>query len=165
MGEMKFKISEFIGNYMQIVSKKIRENKEIFGELKERDITEFSKKIENHIIRQIYKYVCPPKRSELDRKIQMETKSLEWIQPENMEIKKLYVNQLKFAEKYISRINYIFCRIFGVLRLRHILKNNEKIKQFYQEKANYNNLDISMKSLFRICLLPDAILFYILKYL
>lgn len=67
--------------------------------------------------------------------------------------------------KYISRINYIFYRIFDILRLRHILKNNEKIKQFYQEEANYNNLDLSMKSLFRICLLPDAILSYILKYL
>ena len=143
MGEMKFKISEFIGNYMQIVSKKIRENKEIFGELKERDITEFSKKIENHIIRQIYKYVCPPKRSELDRKIQMETKSLEWIQPENMEIKKLYVNQLKFAEKYISRINdtkSVFDKLDCIQNAYVILNNTVKFISGKNENAGQDEL-------------------------
>ena len=91
---------------MELVTKKIKENKEIFGEIKEEEeIKEFSKNIENHIIRQIYKYIYPPSKSETDLKIQNYTKSLEWIQPENLDIKKLYVNQLKFAEKYINKIN------------------------------------------------------------
>ena len=105
-GENKYKVSQIIGKYMELVTKKIKENKEIFGEIKEEEeIKEFSKNIENHIIRQIYKYIYPPSKSETDLKIQNYTKSLEWIQPENLDIKKLYVNQLKFAEKYINKIN------------------------------------------------------------
>jgi hypothetical protein len=104
-GENKYKVSEIIGKYMELVIKKLKENKDIFGEIKEEEIKEFSKNIENHIIRQIYKYIYPPSKSETDLKIQNYTKSLEWIQPENLDIKKLYVNQLKFAEKYINKIN------------------------------------------------------------
>ena len=143
MGETKFNISEFIGNYMQIISKKIKEEKNIFGELKDTDITEFSKKIENHIIRQIYKYVCPPKRSELDRKIQIETKSLEWIQPENMEIKKLYVNQLKFAEKYISKINEtksVYDKLDCIQSAYVILNNTVKFISGKNENAGQDEL-------------------------
>ena len=54
--ERKYKISEIIGKYMEFVVKKIKENKTIFGELKEEEIKSFYKKIENHIIRKIYKY-------------------------------------------------------------------------------------------------------------
>ena len=104
-GENKYKVSEIIGKYMELVTKKLKENKDIFGEIKEEEIKEFSKNIENHIIRQIYKYIYPPNKSETDLKIQNYTKSLEWIQPEHLDIKKLYVNQLKFAEKYINKIN------------------------------------------------------------
>ena len=32
-------------------------------------------------------------------------RSLDWIKPEHLEIKKLYINQLKFAEKYIKKLN------------------------------------------------------------
>ena len=33
------------------------------------------------------------------------TKAFEWIQPEHLEIKKLYVNQLKFAENCMKKID------------------------------------------------------------
>ena len=67
--------------------------------------------------------------------------------------------------KYISRNNYVYYRIFEILRLRHILKNDENVKNFYQEEKNFNKLDISMRYLFYTCLLPDSILSCILKYL
>ncbi len=67
--------------------------------------------------------------------------------------------------KYISRIKYIYYRIFEILRLRHILKNDENVINFYQKEENFNNLDISMRYLFNICLLPDTIFSCILKYL
>ena len=113
--ERKYKISEIIGKYMEFVVKKIKDNKTIFGELKDEEIKSFYKKIENHIIRKIYKYTFPKQKLNGDTDILNATRSLEWIQPENLDIKKLYVNQLKFAEKYINRINdakSVFLAIF-----------------------------------------------------
>lgn len=66
---------------------------------------------------------------------------------------------------YISRKNYVYYRIIEFLRLRHILKNDEKIEKFYKDKTNYNKLDISMKYVFRTSLLPTGIFSSILKYL
>ena len=62
-------------------------------------------KIENYILRHIYKYVYPTMQIEGDKNFYKDTRKLEWIKPENLEIKKLYVNQLKFAEKYIKRLD------------------------------------------------------------
>ena len=104
-GERKNKIFEIIGKYMEFVVKKIKEEKNIFGDIQDIEIRSFYRKIENYIMRKIYKYTFPKKHSHEDNKIFEKTRKLEWIQPENLDIKKLYVNQLKFAEKYINRIN------------------------------------------------------------
>ena len=66
---------------------------------------------------------------------------------------------------YISRKNYIYYRIIEFLRLRHILKSDEKIEKFYKNETNYNKLDTSMKYVFHACLLPIGIFSSILKYL
>ena len=106
-GDRENKAYEIIGNYMDCVKKQIKdpENKNLFGEIKEKETTEFLEKIENHIVRHIYKYVYPQRKSDKDLKFFEITRDLEWIQPEHLEIKKLYVNQLKFAEKYIKQID------------------------------------------------------------
>ena len=106
-GDRENKAYEIIGNYMDCVKKQIKdpENKILFGEIKEKETTEFLEKIENHIVRHIYKYVYPQRKSDKDLKFFEITRDLEWIQPEHLEIKKLYVNQLKFAEKYIKQID------------------------------------------------------------
>ena len=106
-GDRENKSYEIIGNYMDCVKKQIKdpENKILFGEIKEKETTEFLEKIENHIVRHIYKYVYPQRKSDKDLKFFEITRDLEWIQPEHLEIKKLYVNQLKFAEKYIKQID------------------------------------------------------------
>ena len=98
-GERKNKIFEIIGKYMEFVVKKIKEEKNIFGDIQDIEIRSFYRKIENYIMRKIYKYTFPKKHSHEDNKIFEKTRKLEWIQPENLDIKKLYVNQLKFAEK------------------------------------------------------------------
>ena len=142
-GENKYKISEIIGNYMDIVVKKIKENKSIFGELKDEEVKEFSQNIENHIIRQIYKYIYPPNKSEMDLKIQNDTKSLEWIQPENLDIKKLYVNQLKFAEKYINKMNEaksVFDKLDCIQNAYVIMNNTVKFMSGKKENAGQDEL-------------------------
>ena len=142
-GENKYKIPQIMEKYMELVNKKIKENKSIFGELNDEQIKEFSKNIENHIIRKIYKYIYPPNRSEIDYKIKNDTKSLEWIQPENMEIKKLYINQLKFAEKYINKMNEaksVFDKLNCIENAYVIMNNTVKFISGKNENAGQDEL-------------------------
>ena len=67
--------------------------------------------------------------------------------------------------KYIDRKDFIFYRIFELLRLRNIFKKDAKKKNFYLEDNNYNKLDLSMKCLLKTCLFPDTVFASILKYL
>ena len=90
---------------MSFVKKQVKSNEKLFGKLREEEIKEILEKIENYILRHIYKYVYPTMQIEGDKNFYKDTRKLEWIKPENLEIKKLYVNQLKFAEKYIKRLD------------------------------------------------------------
>ena len=140
-GERKFKLSEIISKYMEIVMKKIKENKNIFGEFneeKDEEIKGFRRKIENHIIRKIYKYIFPKKSVTGDKDIHKITQSLEWIQPENLDIKKLYVNQLKFAEKYLNKMNdakSIFDKLDCIQNAYVIMNNTVKFISGKNENA------------------------------
>ena len=128
---------------MKKKKKKIRENKTIFGELNDEKLEEFSKNIENHIIRKIYKYVYPPNKSEIDLKIQNDTRTLGWIQPENLDIKKLYVNQLKSAEKYISKMNEsksVFDKLECIQNAFVIMNNTIKFISGKNENAGQDEL-------------------------
>ena len=142
-GESKYSISEIIGKYMELVKKKIKENKSIFGELNNEKLEEFSKNIENHIIRKIYKYVYPPNKSEIDVQIQNDTKTLGWIQPENLEIKKLYINQLKSAEKYINKMNEsksVFDKLECIQNAFVIMNNTVKFISGKNENAGQDEM-------------------------
>jgi hypothetical protein len=129
---------------MELVVKKIKENKNIFGELSGEKLDEFSKNIENHIIRKIYKYVYPPNKSEIDLQIQNDTRTLGWIQPEHLEIKKLYVNQLKSAEKYISKMNEaksVFDKLECIQNAFVIMNNTIKFISGKNENAGQDHFD------------------------
>lgn len=105
-GDRGNKVSEIMEKYMEIVKKQFKDpaNEYLFPDLKENE-KEYLGMVQNYIIRDIYKYVYPKKKTSEDQKFLDLTRSLDWILPEHLEIKKLYVNQLKFAEKYIKKIN------------------------------------------------------------
>ena len=105
-GDRANRIFEIIKKYMEIVRKQFKEpeNEYLFPDIVDNE-KEYSNIIENYIIRDIYKYVFPKKISTKDRTFLYLTRSLDWIKPEHLEINKLYVNQLKFAEKYIKKLN------------------------------------------------------------
>ena len=107
VGEKKYHSKLIFEKYMEYVKKQIKEpsNKKYFGEIKDSDVKEILEKIENHILRHIHKYINPNRPTEKDIEFYKATRKLEWIKPEHLEIKKLYVNQLKFAEKYIKKID------------------------------------------------------------
>ena len=109
-GTKKYQIDKILEQYMDYVKRQIREpsNKKLFGEIKEDEVKQIAEKIKNYILRHIYKYVYPNTQNENDIRFYENTRKLEWIKPEHLEIKKLYVNQLKFAEKYIKRMDKTF---------------------------------------------------------
>ena len=106
-GDKKNHIDKIIDKYMDYVKKRIKDpsNKQLFGPIKEEEVKEILEKIQNYILRHTYKYVYPHLPNEKDKKFYESTRKLEWIIPEHLEIKKLYLNQLKFAEKYIKKMD------------------------------------------------------------
>ena len=144
-GDRSNKIFAIIGKYMEYVKKQIKDpaNKIIFGEIKEKEIQEFLDKIENHIVRHIYKYVFPEVNIKKDLKFLNITKSLDWIKPEHLEIKKLYVNQLKFAEKFIKKMDEeksVFDKIECINSAYVIINNTVKFISGKNEDAGQDEL-------------------------
>ena len=93
---------------MNIVKKKLRnpiDNYGLFNNTSEEELNEILKKIEDHILKRIYKFVYPRKPLEIDRVFYNKTISLEWVKPEQLKIKKEYVNQLGFAELCIKKMD------------------------------------------------------------
>ena len=104
-GDRKNGIYKTMEMYMNLVKKRIKEpliNIGLFNDLT--NMNELTKKIEDHILRQIYKDVYPPEQLE-DIKFYQRTKCLDWVTPEQLEIKKVYFNQLGFAISSIRKID------------------------------------------------------------
>ena len=104
-GDRKNGISKTIKAYIDIVKKKIKEpaiNEGLFND--NINVNETAEKIEDHILRQIYEDVFPKNLPE-DYEFYKKTKCLDWITPEQLEIKKVYFNQLGFAISCIRKID------------------------------------------------------------
>ena len=104
-GDRKNAIYKTMKMYMDIVKKKIKEpiiNEGLFNDGV--NVNEIAEKIEDHILRQIYEDVFPKKHEE-DLLFYQRTKCLEWVTPEQLEIKKVYFNQLGFAISCIRKID------------------------------------------------------------
>ena len=104
-GDRKHAIYKTMKMYMDIVKKKIKDpviNEGLFNN--DVNVNEIAEKIEDHILRQIYKDVFPKTHQE-DNSFYLRTKCLEWVTPEQLEIKKVYFNQLGFAISCIRKID------------------------------------------------------------
>ena len=103
--ERKNGIFKTMKMYMNLVKKRIKEpiiNEGLFNDLP--NIGEIAEKIEDHILRQIYKDVFPPEQKE-DVIFYQRTKCLNWVTPEQLDIKTIYINQLEFAIDSIKQID------------------------------------------------------------
>ena len=100
-------IYKAITSYMRFVMERVRKpyiNKGLFGPANEEDFTEIKKKIEDYILKKIYKFVYPKRPIGFDDKFYNTTRCLDWVTPEQLGIKKEYVNQLGFAELCIKKM-------------------------------------------------------------
>ena len=104
-GDRQYCIYKTMKMYMNLVKKRIKEpivNEGLFNDLT--NIGEILEKIEDHIIRQIYKDIFPPEQKE-DIAFYQRTKCLDWVTPEQLDIKTIYTNQLGFAIASIRKID------------------------------------------------------------
>ena len=107
-GNRKNQIYASFDNYMDIVKNKIKnstKNKDLFENINDRELEEISDKIEDHILRKIYKYIYVDTVLENDKAFYNKTLCLDWVDPEQLEIKKAYVNQLGYAELCIKKMD------------------------------------------------------------
>ena len=145
-GERKNQIYKIIGKYMDFVKLKIKnpeKNKGLFNGITETQIKEFSEKIENHIVRNIYRYVYPHDPSKQDIEFFNHTKKLQWVTAEQLEIKKLYVNQLKFAEICIKKLNEaksVYDKLDCIRNAYVIMNNTIKFSSGKNEDAGQDEL-------------------------
>ena len=100
-------IYKAISSYMRLVIAKVKKpiiNKGLFDHEREEDLIEIRKKIEDYILKKIYKFVYPKKPIGFDDKFYNTTRCLDWVSPEQLGIKKEYINQLGFAELCIKKM-------------------------------------------------------------
>jgi hypothetical protein len=96
-----------ISSYMNFVIEKVKRpiiNKGLFDKGTEGDFTEIKKKIEDYILKKIYKFVYPKKSIGFDDKFYNTTRCLDWVTPQQLKIKEEYINQLGFAELCIKKM-------------------------------------------------------------
>ena len=106
-GTRKNKIFETLKMYMNIVKNYIKNpiiNKDLFSKISDFECNKIAEKIEDHIMRQLYIYVFPKDILQQDKDFFEQTLKLEWVKPEHLDIKKIYINQLKNAVRYIRKI-------------------------------------------------------------
>ena len=93
------KIHKTFKDYLDIIKKRIKDpinNKNLFNDIT--DYNEIVEKIEDYILRQIYKYVYPEKSSDIDNKFESKAQELGWITPSMLDIKKISIEQLYFTQ-------------------------------------------------------------------
>ncbi len=106
-GNRNNQIYETFDYYIDIIKSKIKnteKNKHLFENISDREIEEMALKIEDHILHNIYKYVYAEKPIQKDQEFYNKTLCLDWVQPEQLEIKKVYINQLGYAELCIKKM-------------------------------------------------------------
>ena len=103
-GEQKHKIYKTLNDYLNIIELEINKS-EIFKDESENEKSHIKNGIQNYILQKIYKSVFPKKPLKKDQEFYSKVCQLTWIKPEMLEIKKIYISELKFAEECISRID------------------------------------------------------------
>ena len=94
-------------------------------------------------MRQIYIYVYPKKELELDKKFYEQTKKLNWVLPEHLDIKKVYINQLSNAIAWIKKIDEkksIRDKLCCISNAYNIMNNTIKFSSGKNENAGQDEL-------------------------
>ena len=105
--------------------------------------TEIANKIEDYIMRQIYVYIYPKKQLKSDLAFYNMTKKLSWVNPEHLDIKKVYMKQLNNAILCIKKIDEkksIRDKLFCISSAYNIMNNTIKFSSGKNEDAGQDEL-------------------------
>jgi hypothetical protein len=95
---------------MNIIKKHIKypkKTKDLFDSSNIENIRDILKTIKDYLMSQIYIHVYPKAQIINDTIFYQQTQKLSWITPENLNIKKIYVNQLANAISWIKKIDVV----------------------------------------------------------
>ena len=109
-GNRSNKIYESLSTYMNIIKKHIlnqKKNKEIFDTENVTNIEEIIKTIKDYLMNQLYIHAYPKDQIINDKIFHQQTQKLSWVTPENLNIKKIYINQLANAVSWIKKIDIV----------------------------------------------------------
>ena len=102
------RIYESLIEYMNIIRKHIlapKKTKDLFDNTDNSNIEEILKIIRDYIMNQLYNYVYPKTQTVKDNTLYQKTLQLSWVAPENLNIKKIYINQLTNAVAWIKKMD------------------------------------------------------------
>ena len=135
-----------LSQYMNIVKKHIKKQKNerfSFNIKSESDCANIANKIEDYIMRQIYVHVYPKEKLDLDNKFYIQTKKLNWVTPEHLDIKKIYINQLSNAKNWIKKIDEaksIRDKLFCISNAYNTMNNTIKFSSGKNDNAGQDEL-------------------------
>ena len=66
--------------------------------------------------------------------------------------------------KFIKKKDFIFINIMDILRLRHFFKVNQNEKEKWQDNNRINQCNLYLKTIAKVCLLPESQFYSIIKY-
>ena len=66
--------------------------------------------------------------------------------------------------KFIKKKDYILLHIMDILRLRHFFKVNQNEKEKWKDNNKLNQCNLYIKTIAKVCLLPESIFCSIIKY-
>lgn len=66
---------------------------------------------------------------------------------------------------HVPKINMLVVNLLSILRLRHLIKNNNQKKEYWSIENNLKKLDFECKAIIKCVYLPDSIFSIIFKFL
>ena len=142
-GNRENEIYTSLKQYMSIVKKHIKKNKNIFNIQSESDCLEIANKIEDYIMNQMYIHVYPKEKLKSDIIFYNQTKKLYWITPEHLDIKKIYINQLSNAVIWIKKIDQaksIRDKLYCISNAYNTMNNTIKFSSGKNDNAGQDEL-------------------------
>ena len=139
-GEPNHQIYKAFTEYMELLKNSIKKTQKIS---EQKEIEEYVNKIEEYIMRKIYKNVFPKNELKEDKLFYEKTIILDWITPEQLGIKKLYVNQLGFALSCIKKLDEgksVYEKINCIIKAQSNINNTIKFSTGKKENAGQDEI-------------------------
>ena len=133
-----------IGEYLKLLKIDIIHNKNsIFKNDSESEIELVLERIDDHIMKKLYNVFFPKEPIEKDNSFFKQCIKLSWIKPAHLDIKKLYVNELKSAILFVRKIDSgksVYDKLNYIAAAHNTINNTIKFSSGKKEDAGAEEL-------------------------